>query len=374
MYIDLPEISKNTPPALMAEEIRRYIYKSNEQINLALADCTPERIWEKSAAALESSKTNNTDEIKQESKRFNNLRDLIVKSAETVLTQDDKFSKVLNGSYVAKSDFGTFLMNTRLEVLEDSKTINELFTYAAEANEYRVFNTFRIDRGLLDDSDVAHPIYGLQLGLIDYSFLKDEHGDYILDGDGHRILVEKTDVNRFLRITPEKISLLSGNTEVASISEDNIYFPKAHITGGSINLSNNFKVTSDGTVTVKKGSINISNKFIVDTNGDAILKGNIQAEKFDLIYDNESIGDMGLIISPYKSSSKGISLAAPFIRFGSLLYAANGEYKNGLEEGFYTIDDTNNAYKGRTTDITINNTTYHFRDGLLVGSAIPLPS
>lgn len=111
-------------------------------------------------------------------------------------------------------------MNTRLEVLEDSKTINELFTYAAEANEYRVFNTFSIERGLLDDSDVAHPIYGLQLGMIDYSFLKDEHGDYILDGDGHRILVEKTDVNRFLRITPEKISLLSGNTEVASISED----------------------------------------------------------------------------------------------------------------------------------------------------------
>lgn len=381
MYVDLPNISPKASTALMVEEIRRYIYKANEQINIALSDTSIDRIWEKTSEALSSAnKDDNTIDISQDQKRFKALRDLIVKSANEVLSHDDKFSKVLNGSYLAKSDFGTFLLNTKLEILETSKSISELFTYAAEANEYTVFNKAEIKRGLLDDSDPSNPIYGFQLGIKDYTFLKDEDDNYVLDEDGHRIIIEKKTCSKYLRITPDRISFLNNNKEVAYLSEDNIYFPKAHITGGSINLSNNFKVTSDGKIMVKKGTIDIGNNFSVDEYGNTDVGKDLRVRNVIFYGDGSATGGIGYTQSDYigynGKRNYGIQFgSSDFIRIGDLIwnnYA--GSYKSGLAEGLYVQDDVNNVYKGRTASITIDGTTLSFRDGLLVGNAIPLLS
>lgn len=382
MFVDLPNISPNSPPNLMIEEIRRYVYKSNEQINLALADCSVEKMWEKTEAALSSVNSGgvNLSEVEQHKKRFANLRDLIIKSADEVFSEEEVVSRVLNGRYIAKSGFGNFLLNTRLEVLESSKTINELFTYAAAANEYKIYNRSEITRGLLDDSDPGNPIYGLQIGLLEYQFLKDENDNYVLDEHGNRIIIDKATSNRFLRLTSDRLSLLNGNTEVAYISEDNIYFPKAHITGGSINLNNKFKVTS-------AGKLNIGDYFSVNENGFARMRS------ADLYYqtnvnniwfyeENTMSGDPAATITLDQSSYTGASGTRNYgliingvfyTRIGNhLINNSDDAYKSGIEKGVYVEDGLHNLYKARTATITIGSTTLQFRDGLLVGSAIPL--
>lgn len=383
MFVELPNISQNTPPTLMAEEIRRYIYKSNEQINLAFADVSAEKLWEKTATVLSANATvlSDSNKVTQETNRYKNLRDLIIKSADIILEQSDELKRVLNGSYIAKSDFGTFLLNTRLEILESSKSIYELFTYAAEANEYTVYQKSSFERGLLNEDDVinhgANPIYGMQIGLMQYEFLKDENDNEVLDENGHKILIE-TDSNKYLRITPDRIGLWKSDNEVASLSEQGLFFPSARITGGSINLNNNFIVESDGTVTIKQGSINLNNQFTVDNNGFARMKG------ADLYYNafanslyfyeedgskNNTCGGVGSTISPY-ADNYGVTLGGDFVSIGDLIFNIQpNSYKSGLSKGLYVKDDINNIYKGRTATITINGTTLKFMDGLLVSNS-----
>jgi hypothetical protein len=173
---------------------------------------------------------------------------------------------------------------------------------------------------------------------------------------------------------------LNCNTEVAYISEDNIYFPKAHITGGSINLNNKFKVTS-------AGKLNIGDDFSVNENGFARMRS------ADLYYqtnvnniwfyeENTMSGDPAATITLDQSSYTGISgtrnygliiNGAFYTRIGNyLINNIDGAYKSGIEEGVYVEDGLHNLYKARTATITIGSTTLQFRDGLLVGSAIPL--
>ena len=45
------------------------------------------------------------------------------------------------------------------------------------------------------------------------------------------------------------------------------------IKGGTININNNFKVDSDGNVTMTKGSININGKFVVTNDGNTVVNG-----------------------------------------------------------------------------------------------------
>ena len=242
IYIDLPTIGQGTTEQQLAE-IRSYIYKSNEQMNATLANLTVDKIWEQTASALSAS-SNSKSETDKLVSQYQKIRDLIIKTADTIIQTDEQMKMTMNGSYLAKSQFGKYLLNTSVELEGKSTGFTQLYTYASELgsdyDKYKIYQQNFIKQGLLDDSKDI-PIYGIDVGLLTSEF----------EVDGEKVEVNS---NKKLRITPDKLSLFEGNCEVAYIREEQIYFPKAVINGGSININDKFTVSSEGVLNAKEGN------------------------------------------------------------------------------------------------------------------------
>ena len=246
IYIDLPTIGQGTSEQQLAE-IRSYIYKSNEQMNATLANLTVDKIWEQTASALSAS-SNNSNETDELMSQYQKVRDLIIKTADIVIQTDEQMKMAMNGSYLAKNQFGEYLLNTSVEIDGKSTGFTQLYTYSSElGSDYGNYKTYQqnfIKEGLLDDSGTT-PIYGVEIGLLTSEF------EVELDDKKTNVTVDK---NKKIRVTPTELSLWDSDIKVAYVTEGEIYFPSARITGGSININNNFKVDSEGNLTAKKGT------------------------------------------------------------------------------------------------------------------------
>ena len=258
IYLDLPNISNSGTLEQQLAEIRSYIYRNNEQINATLSNLTIDKIWEQTASAISASGGDNEEKSDILSK-YQKIRDLIIKTADVIIQTDEQWQMAMNGSYLAKSQFGEYLLNTSVKIDGKSTGFTQLYTYSSElGSDYGNYKSYQqnfIKEGLLDETG-ATPIYGIDVGLLTSEFTVTKE-----DGSTETVTV---DSNKRLRITPVKLSLYDGNNEVAYIEENEIYFPKANINGGSINIGNGkFKVTSTGIMTAKEGSF--SGSLAVDS-------------------------------------------------------------------------------------------------------------
>ncbi len=246
IYIDLPTIGQGTAEQQLTE-IRSYIYKSNEQINATLANLTLDKIWEQTTSALSAS-TNNSNGTDEFMSQYQKIRDLIIKTAGTVIETDERWRMAMSGNYLAKSQFGKYLLNTSVEIDGKSTGFTQLYTYSTElGSDYGNYKTYQqnfIKEGLLDDSDI-NPVYGVEVGLLTSEFEVEK------DEKKTKITVDK---NKKIRVTPTELSLWDSDIKVAYVTEGEIYFPKARIIGGSININDNFKVDSEGNFIAKKGN------------------------------------------------------------------------------------------------------------------------
>ena len=243
IFLDLPNINGKGTPEQQLAEIRSYIYKNNEQINTALSNLTIDKIWEQTASAV-SSAGQSEDKTPKILKQYQRIRDLIIKTADVVAQSDEKMEMAFNGSYLAKSQFGEYLRNTSVEIDGSSTGFTELYRYSSrigtDYTEYKLDFENYIKRGLLGEDDGA-PVYGIEVGLLSDSI--------IVDGE------EKSTGNRLrTRMTPSEMSFWEGSTKVAYINSGHIWFPKANITGGSININNKFIVSSTGKMTATSGT------------------------------------------------------------------------------------------------------------------------
>ncbi len=248
IYLDLPTINGTGTTERQLSEIRSYIYRNNEQINAALSNLTVDKIWEQTASALSASNGDN-DEKSDILSQYQKIRDLVIKTADVIIQTDEQWQMAMSGSYLAKSQFGEYLLNTSVEIDGNSTGFTQLYTYSTELrSDYDNYTSYQknfIKEGLLDDSGDL-PIYGIDVGLLTNEFTVTKE-----DGTTETVSV---DSNKKLRITPTRLSLYDDNTEVAYIQENAIYFPKANIRGGSIYIGNgNFMVDSVGNLTAKSG-------------------------------------------------------------------------------------------------------------------------
>ena len=249
IYLDLPNINNSGTVEQQLAEIRSYIYRNNEQINATLSNLTVDKIWEQTASAISASSGDNEEKADILS-NYQKIRDLIIKTADVIIQTDEQWKMAMNGSYIAKSQFGDYLLNTSVEIDGKSTGFTQLYTYSSElGSDYGNYKSYQqnfIKEGLLDDTE-ATPIYGIDVGLLTSEFTVTKE-----DGTTETVSV---DSNKRVRITPVKLSFYDGNNEVAYIEKSEIYFPKANISGGSINIGNgNFKVTSTGELTAKSGN------------------------------------------------------------------------------------------------------------------------
>lgn len=214
MDLRLPNITATTAEGQL-QQVKSYLYQVVEQLNWALknisAGSTSEAVAATSGVAAQEKEATST---------FNNIKSLIIKSAEIVNAYYEVINRRLEGLYVAESDFGTYSEATTQAITENSTQIENLYTNIQEIisqvegiENSTISVNAHIRTGLLYYDDDGAPVYGMEIG-------------------------QKTEINgaevfnKYARFTSGKLSFYDQNdSEVAYISDYKLHITHAEITG-----------------------------------------------------------------------------------------------------------------------------------------------
>ena len=172
--IRLPNISASADASTQMAQMRSYLYQMVEQLNWSLSvldsggtASLPVQTASLPVKTVGQDAPATSDETDQ---RMANLRDLIIKSAESVQTELDAMSS----TYVARSDFGTYREDINQRITANSTKIEQQFAFASEiqANTNRVevdFAAYKTDvEGYIRQGIVGYdgttPIIGIAIG------------------------------------------------------------------------------------------------------------------------------------------------------------------------------------------------------------------
>ncbi len=215
--IDLrfPSITATTAEGKLSQ-MQSYIHQLVEQLNFALSAVDSAASGNVSNVVMPTRSAAGSE--KSATDTFNSIKALIIKSADIVTAYEETIRKRFEGKYFAKSDFGTFVETTKLNIEQNSKGVTELFEniqnigVKTEGTDVRSTKVY-IKRGYLGNDENGNAIYGIALG---------EIGD-----DGK--------YKNYAWFTPGRLSFFDdeGN-EVAYISKRKLYITEAYFTGAVI--------------------------------------------------------------------------------------------------------------------------------------------
>lgn len=245
-YYDAPVLTGTTEEKL--RQIEQFLFRHVNDLNHNLENTTPERFWEKTTEALTSSDTEASMPVGEEELRrneYNALKALVIKSATAVLRTEDTFSQTLQGAYLAESDFGTFMEEGFVNINGSPYTVAQLYKYQSTilsgVNTYKTELEGYINTGVLEKGTDS-PVFGIDIGY--------NKNTFVYNGTEY-----KNETPSKIRITPTKISFYEGSHEVAYMEKKAVYFPVAHIEGGSIAIGDNFSVDNEGNMKAANANI-----------------------------------------------------------------------------------------------------------------------
>ena len=159
--IRLPNITASTERGQL-EQIRSYLYQFAESLKYSLdvieLNTNNAVIQAKTASGSVSKPT-----PEQNLQQFNNLKNLIISSADIVEAYSEEIAYRLSGQYVAQSEFGTFREETTKQVEENSQNLTEYYTHLQNIDAWRQDTTAYIRTGYLTDIEDL-PVYGVEIG------------------------------------------------------------------------------------------------------------------------------------------------------------------------------------------------------------------
>lgn len=232
--IRLPNITAPTEREQLLQ-VKSYLHQLVGELNWALASI------ETGSSTTPKQKTAGSAVTKEEmTTSFNELKSLIVKSANTVMAYSEAAEEVYNSRYVAQSDFGTYTEDASQTITKNSKSIESVYDDVQkiitdiETLEHSLIEVnANIKSGLLYYDDSGVPVYGLEVG--------------------QRTKIDGVEVfDKFARFTSDRLSFYDQNdNEVAYISDRKIYITHAEVTstfrmGGFMDT-----VLSDGSIVTK---------------------------------------------------------------------------------------------------------------------------
>lgn len=287
--------------------LKNYLYELNETLSYALSNVDLSNLSKDLKTEIENVKTDVSEihNLKQDAlQKFNNLKNKIIITANEVLENcSTKIEKTENeillsteSSFVAKSEFGEYKNETNNSIKENSDSIelnanniettkNELEHFKLQTNAdisiqasaiiSQVENLFSKKTDLEDFSETVSSqvtqtseniseIFSQQISLTDEKIVDLENNvselvysldAYIkrgeLESGVYGIEIGRSDSNIKARFTNDKLSFMQGQTEVAYISQNNLYITRAEITdyfkiGNSGNGYFIFDVTNNG--------------------------------------------------------------------------------------------------------------------------------
>ena len=233
--IRLPNITAQTEREQLLQ-LKSYLHQLVGELNWALSS-----IETGSESVIEVKKKSSGAVSKEDlTTSYNELKSLIMKSANAVMAYSEQAEETYNGRYVAQSDFGTYTEETSQQIKRNSTSIESFFTNVQEiltdidTLEHSLIEVnANIRRGLLDYDDQGVPIYGLEVG--------------------QRTVIDGEEVfDKFARFTADRLSFYDQNdNEVAYISDRKLYIEHSQVKSTSRMGGFMDSVLSDGSVVTK---------------------------------------------------------------------------------------------------------------------------
>ena len=214
----LPNITAKTADGKL-QQMHSFLYQTIEQLNWALNSIEAGT----ASGNVVVQKENRDNEPSPEEKAvasFNEIKALIIKSADIVSAYYEKINAKLVGEYVAVSDFGTFKEDTEAQIEANSTAIEQRYADIQEIIsdienlEHDLIEVnAHIKSGLLYYADDGSPVYGLEIG--------------------QRTQIDGEEVfNKYARFTSDKLSFYDQNdNEVAYISDKKLYITHIQVLG-----------------------------------------------------------------------------------------------------------------------------------------------
>ena len=241
----LPNITETTPEGQL-KQMQSFLYQTIEQLNWALNTIESGGSGAVVMQGKNAVGSNSGGEDKKDGGvNFNELKALIIKSADIVNAYYEKINARLTGEYVAQSDYGTFVELTEGQFKATSTDIEQLFTNLQQiiTDIDNVESTLIevnacIKSGLLYYNDAGVPIYGLEIGQTN-------------EIDGEKVF------SQYARFTADRLVFYDYNgREMAYISDKKLYINDIEV--ANIDVSSSLSVgefidsvQSDGSVVTR---------------------------------------------------------------------------------------------------------------------------
>ena len=217
--IRFPNITA-TSEAGQLKQVKSYLHQLAEQLNWALQAVSS---GNGSYVAEGNNNSVSASEKEDPTASFNQLKSLIIKSADIVNAYYDEISQRLEGIYVAQSDFGVYAEETSAEIKANSEAIEQRYSDIQqiltdlEVRVSEIISSAYIRSGLLgyyeDGANEGAPIYGIEVG-------------QTIEQNG------ETTFNKFARFTADRLSFYDANdVEVAYVSDFKLVITNAEIKG-----------------------------------------------------------------------------------------------------------------------------------------------
>lgn len=261
------ELHGNTDQQI--SDIYTYLFKLANQLNLRFEETTPAAIFAEVNKALE-----HADSGKEANQaiadNYQQLKALVIKTADYTAGYGDVNTEQFSGYFVAKSEFGEYKEQTNAVITQTSTDLTQMYEYAAslgilgngesdvDITEIETWSQAYIKSGLLY-YDGASPKYGVAVGNV----------NELVTIDGHEVINRQNLLSTF---TADEFAFWQSGNKVAYIQSGAMYFPSAHISGGSIEIGGS-----------ESGGQHVQGKFYVDNEGNltassATISGQLTAQ------------------------------------------------------------------------------------------------
>ena len=200
MNIRFPNIQGDTKEQL--EGIKSYLYQLTQELNFGLTQMGTGQAPSQPGAEKEAPAA-----------VFNDVKALIIKSADIVNAYYEEISKRLEGVYVAQSDFGTFSQETAGQLTATDQKIEQNYENVqkllADMQQSIIDVTAYINTGLLYYDAAGAPVYGMEVG-------------QRTEKDGQAVF------HKYARFTADKLAFYDQTgAEAAYISDRKLRIPNA---------------------------------------------------------------------------------------------------------------------------------------------------
>lgn len=224
-----------TPPMLEGQdlrelvEVKRYLFRLVEQLNLSLNSLTADNFDKNTAQAIGATGTVSTAAGEEIEKTKTELKSLIIKNAKIVEAQIDEITTDLASNYVAESDFGVYRENVDAHISETAERIEQSISATnSVVGEYINTTNGYIRQGIVGHDAQDVPIIGIAIGQ-DVEITGEKE---TVNGKEYETIAMRHNMSVW---TTEKLSFYVNGSEVAYFANNALHVSRINTDGITMN-------------------------------------------------------------------------------------------------------------------------------------------